>query len=161
MFRNTLYLVIISFTISIFSCSESETRNGIEHLKAISKRVTDLGKTIAEVKIMESNSVLIVEEKNRLEYEFPIRDNEYYDVVYRFKDSSCVKIKMTTHFNNSLDAEKVQRIVIKELNADTTFKRISQQAYYYQWIQNSGFTEVELRTENSSTGRVELTIKKR
>jgi len=152
------FLIVICLIVGLISCEESNSLEKVNAIKTVSERVSDLNKTISEIKSFEDKDALSRDEKQYLEYLYPIREDESYVVGYRFFDAVCFEIGITTYFNNKGDAKKVRRSILHDLKENSDFEASIKEKDFYQWRESGSTTKVELNTQGIERGIIALRI---
>ena len=144
------------FLVLFISCEQSSSYEQINDYKTIEERIGNLRKPYDEVKNNEDVDALIIEEHNLLEYDFPIRKNESYVVTYRFKDSICFSMGLSTYFNKQIEAKKVVRKILNELEKDSSYHLLEKKPDYVIWNNMEDATTVKLNLQHEERGIVSL-----
>lgn len=152
-------IVFVIAILIVGSCGEvGSSYEQVTAIKTVSQRLNDINKTITEIKNSEDQAALVLEEPLYLEYEYPIRENEYYVVSYRVDDSGCFKIKIDTYFNKQQDAEKVAEAIIKDIQVNSGFGMPQKELNIYLWEKSNRKISIELNIQHIERGMISLTI---
>ena len=151
---------ISSFLLLMFvGCNQEKTY--YDHLikdKSISERITELNKSLTEIRKTEDKSALIKEEDDFLEYEYNIGVDETYSVTYFFDVAGCYEVGLDTYFNNETDAQLVMEKIKEEIETSDKFKLKSDSNQLLEWSSIDGIASVELDYENLDKGMVTFTV---
>lgn len=154
--KQAIFLIAI---LNVISCGEVGTSyEQVTAIKTVSQRLNDINKTITEIKNLEDQVALVLEEPFYLEYEYPVRENESYVTKYHFDDSGCFKIKIDTYFNKQGDAEKITEAIIKDLQVNSSFGTPQKEFNLYLWEKSNSKISIELNIQHIERGTISLTI---
>ncbi len=151
-------LIFFFFTIYFISCDQESSYEKVEAIKAVSERISDLNKTIPNIKEIEDKAALVREDNYYLEYEYPIKEDESYVISYRFNAQGCFEIGIDTYFNKESDAQKIKRVIIKELAENPNFSDPTLENDFYKWCSLNDVITLELNIQNIERGTVSLSI---
>ncbi len=127
-------------------------------IKTIQERVSDLNKTLTEIRKSEKKSFLVKEDENYLEFEYPLGDNDSFKATYLFDDAGCYEVGLDTYFAS----EENTKLVLDEIKAvfqnNPNFGSPKDNDNLYEWSRKDGLVSVELDYQNTSKGMLVLTI---
>jgi hypothetical protein len=154
-----LIYILICSSLCFVSCGEAGTTyEQISSIKTISQRVPDLNKSVDEIKKIEDEDALSREERFYIEYDYPIREDEFYVVSYRFNDITCSQIGLGIYLNKPSDAQKIVSAIIEDLSINVNFGRPKNNNDIYQWNDINNFVTIELNVQFIERGVVKVTI---
>ncbi len=149
-------LPLICFFISFVSCNEP-ILNKIKN-KNIANEISNLHQSKDEIKAQEEKAALVRENDYSLEYEYPIREDEYYVVTYRFGQLGCFEIKLDIYLNKENDAKNISNNIVSKIESNPEFGKAQFENQIYSWRSVSRDINLELKIQNQERGIINFLI---
>lgn len=150
---------IVAFIIMMISCVGSDSYyDQLTKVKSIKERVSDLNKSLTEVRKSEKKSALITEDEKFLEYEYPVGENDSYKASYFFDDAGCFEVGLDTYFSLENDAKLVLDEIKTVFENDERFGKATDSNSLLEWTSKDGLISVQLDYLNQDKGMISLTI---
>ncbi len=150
---------IVAFIIMMTSCVGSDSYyDQLTKVKSIKERVSDLNKSLTEVRKSEKKSALITEDEKFLEYEYPVGENDSYKASYFFDDAGCFEVGLDTYFSLENDAKLVLEEIKTVFENDERFGKATDSNSLLEWTSKDGLISVQLDYLNQDKGMISLTI---
>lgn len=151
----TIILSVIVFTLS---CTGNDSYyRKITKVKTINERLSDLNKSLTEIRKSEKKASLTKEEEDYLEFEYKIGENESYKTTYFFDDSGCYEVGLDTYFTLESTAKEVLNEIKTEIEKDANFGPPTNTNSLYEWNSKDGLITIELDYMNQDKGMIRLT----
>jgi hypothetical protein len=149
--------IVVIILLLVVSCGNiGSYYEQISEDKTIVNRVSDLNKTIDEIRRQEKGKAL-KEGFDFLEYEYVIGNNDSYVVSYMFDEKGCFEIGIDCYFAKKEDAINVQEGFMSEINV-TNFGVPAEDNSLCRWKSADESVSIELDYINTDRGMLVLTI---
>ena len=152
--NSTSILILLSILVSCGG--KGSYYNQFSSDKTFSSRISDLNKTIDEIRGQE-NGKLIKEDVDLLKYVYEIGENDTYIVAYLFDEKGCYEIGVDAYFGKETDANIVVAGIKTEMN-NSTYGEAIEDNNLCRWKNDALSISVELDYKNTSRGLFLATI---